>query len=504
MKVDTGNLTRKTAFIMFYNVFGAVLGYVTLFFVMRLIGTAAWGILGAATGMVGILSILTDFGLSGAHIKKVSEGGDAEKKTGVYVFMKLMYALIFLCVSFVLIFLATNILGFRFENTYLAIATYIIILYYFLMAIAAIFKTILRAYMETTKAIIPDFYRVLVQDLFLIGATLWWVYHKDVPKEWIGVLYTYGYLLSVFAQIVVLSRYVSYIRVKKPDFGLIKEYLLFSLPLGLFGVVGTIQAYTDRAMLQFFWNYREVGAYFGIQKIIVAIMTFAMAVNFVLYPAQSHNFSQMKRERVKHITLQAERYISLFILPVVGFGFVFAPELLNLWNAQLVPYSTVLRILLVYSFLYVINSPYSSQLVSAGKPKENLKAGVVQATLNIVLNGILIPTSIFGITLFGLKSVGAATATLLSYLSGFLIIRYKVYKNLSFLYNPKITKHLISTLIVSVLMYIFNVNVFHFVRFYEIIGAFLVYVAIYLSILWVANEVSIEEVKKIANNFMKF
>ncbi len=504
MKVDTSNLTRKTALVMSYNIFGAVLGYITLFFVVRLIGKSAWGVLGSATAFVGLLTIIADFGLSGAHVKKIAEGGNVEEKLGAYAALKLIYGGIFVGTSFLLIFLSTHVFGFKFENEYLAMATYVVIFYFLLLSLANIFKTTLRAHMETTQAIIPDFLRVLVQDVSLIGASLWWVYHPQVPKEWVGVLYAYGYLMSVFVQLIALSFYARKYTFKKPSPRVMREYITFSLPLGFFGIVGVVQAYTDRAMLQFFWNVDEVGAYFSVQKIAMAIMTFAMAINFVLYPAQSHHFSQNNRDRFVRVTREAERYISLLILPGVAFGIVFAPEILNLWSAQLIPYANVLRILLIYAYLYVLNSPYGSQLVSAGKPKENLKAGVVQASANVILNGVLIPTSILGITLFGLKSLGAAIATLTSYALGFALIRYRVHKILGSSFNNRIILHIVSISISSLILYTINIYVYSFNRYYELFLAFSSLVLIYIGILIMTKEVKIDEILEIFNKFLKF
>ena len=501
MKVDTSNLTKKTAFVMSYNIFGGITGYITLFFIFRLVGRGAWGILGAATAFIGLLTIFSDFGISATHVKKISEEGDVEEKMGTYVFIKILYSIIFLLISFLAIYLA-GVLGFKFESIYLKEAVIITILYYFLSSIVGIFKTSLRAEMKISQAIIPDFFRTIVQDIALIGISVWWVYNPYIEKGYVGVLYTYGYLIGVFVQLILLITYCRGYKFKKPSIRTIKSYMFFSIPLSLLGAVGIIQGYTDRAMLQFFWNYYEVGSYFGIQKIVFAVMTFGTAVIFVLYPAQTHHFSWKDRDKFARITYDAERYISLFILPLIGFGIVFSPEILNIWNKSLISYSLVFQILLIYSYLYVMNVPYSSQLVSAGKPKENLKAGVLQATLNVFLNAILIPSSIFGITLLGLKSVGAAVATCTSYLIGFSIIRYRAYKVLGTKFNKRIFLHFIAVIISSFILYFIQIYIYHFIKFYELLLAGGIFLGIYIGILNITGELKKDELLMIIKKFL--
>ena len=117
--------------------------------------------------------------------------------------------------------------------------------------------------------------------------------------------------------------------------------------------------------------------------------------------------------------------------------------------------------------------------------------------MNVFLNAVLIPTSILGITLFGMKSTGAAIATLTSFLFGFAFIRYRAHKILGTTYNPRIFKHLFAAGVTSVVAYAFNVYVYHFVRFYEVLGASLVFLGLYVVILLLMRELTWGEIKDI-------
>ncbi len=498
------DLTRKSFFVISYNAFGSIFGYVTLFFVYRFVGQTAWGIVGSATALVGILTILADLGLSNTHIKKLPEHRERFSECmGAYLILKFIVAGLFLVVSFLSIFVFNNFFGIKFESEYLKEAVILIIFYYFLGSISAIFKTTFRAQMKTYHAILPDFLKTTTHNTIIIALTVWWKANPVIPREAMGVLYTYAYVLGAFVQLTTFIYLGRKYEFKYPSKDIFREYRRFTIPVMLLGMINTIQLYTDRAMLQFFWNSYEVGGYFGVQKIAQAVMYLASSVVFVLYPAQSYHFSKDNKERFKEVTFKAERYLSLISFAIVSFGIALAPEILNIWNKSLINYSTPMRILLIYSYLWCINVIYSTKMVSAGKPYENLKVGMVQAFLNVFLNAILIPTSIFSITLFGLKSTGAALATFLSYLVGFIFLRYKVKKVLGTEFNPRILLHILAGGISALIIYAINDNLYHFVRIYEIGFAFGIFLAIYAGILCILKELTKEDLNVFLRGILK-
>ncbi|NIA12256.1 MAG: polysaccharide biosynthesis protein, partial [Nitrospiraceae bacterium] len=213
-----------------------------------------------------------------------------------------------------------------------------------------------------------------------------------------------------------------------------------------------------------------------------------------LYPAQS-TYYEKKDIKFFRITLQSERYLSLMSAPFVFFTIVMAPEILNIFRSSLILYSTPLIILMIYAYLNVINRPYSTQLTSANRPHEVMKMGVIQASANVVLNAIFIPRSILGIPLFGLKSTGAALATLLSFLIGFAYLRYRVYKLLDVKYEKRIIIHLLAGAVSAGFIYLFKIAGVSFFSWYEILGIFVLFTGIYLLVLFLFREIGREEIE---------
>ena len=496
MKSDNSNIARKSLFLLSYNIFGAATGYITMFFALRFVGQDVWGIYGSALGIAGLLGIIASLGVDAAHVKKITQKEEKKECMGAYLLIKGFLGLIFLTISFGGFYLLGNVLGYKFESPYLEKAVYIAIFGMFLSSLANIFKTTYQARLDAKKSVLPLFIQVTVQNIFIILFSLYFKWNAGLNRGFIGVLFSYAYLLGTFSRLMV---YVVWgfgkdISIKRPKKALLKEYVVFSIPLALLGIVSTIQAYTDRTMLQFFWNSTEVGGYFTVQKLALFITYFGSSVSFFLYPAQS-TYYEKRDDKFYHITFKSERYISLISVPFVFFTVAMAPEILNIFRTSLIPYSVPLIILMIYAYLNVINKPYGTQLTSANRPHEVMKVGIIQASANVFLNTIFIPKSILGIPLFGLKSTGAALATLLSFLIGFAYLRYRAWKILGTKYEKSILYHLLAGFFVLMFIFLLKYLIGAMYAWYEIAGMFLIFIGTYVFLLYLIGELSKEDWK---------
>ena len=489
MSTETSKIAKKSLFLLSYNVFGAGIGYLTMFFALKFVGQEAWGIFGAALGIAGLLGIFASLGVDTAHVKKYTQKEEKEECMGAYLLIKGFLGLLFLLISFGGFFILGDVFGYKFESPYLEKAVYIAIFGMLMSSIANIFKTVYQAKMDAKKSIIPLFIQVIVQDSLIIVFSIHFKILSMWNSEFLGVLFSYAYLLGTFSRLMVyvVWGFSDRFSIKKPHRSLVVEYIRFSIPLALLGIVATIQAYTDRTMLQFFWNSREVGGYFTVQKLALFITYLGSSVSFFLYPAQA-SYYEKRDKQFFTVSMKSEWYLSLLSVPIVFFTIAMAPEILNIFRSSLIPYSTPLIILMIYAYLNVINKPYGTQLTSANRPHEVMKMGIIQASANVVLNAIFIPKSILGIPLFGWKSTGAALATLLSFLIGFTYLRYRAWKILGMRYEMKILYHLIAGTIALITIILLKYLVSAMYAWYEIVAMFLLFTGIYASILYLFGE----------------
>ncbi len=502
MSSSSSGIAKKSLFLLSYHIFGGMIGYIAMFFALRFAGQEAWGIYGSAMGIVGLLSIITSLGVDEAHIKKANQKNDKEACKGAYLLIKSALEMIFIIVSIGGFYILGTLMGYKFESKYLEIAVYVTILTMIINGFKVFFKTVYQSELNAKKSVFPMFIQTAVQNTMITVFSIYYGITHAFNGNFMGVLFSYSYLIGSFSALItyIAWEFNKNFKIKMPDSKLVKEYVSFSIPLAFMGIVGTIQAYTDRTMLQFFWNSAEVGGYFTAQKISLALVYLGTSVSFFLYPAQSKLYEKENKEMFYRITAKSERYLSLLSLPIVLFTVVMAKEILNLFNRSMINYSIPLIILMFYAYFNLINRPYSSQMTSANKPKEVLKVGVLQATINVVLNTIFIPSSIMGIPLLGLKSTGAALATLISFLIGFAYLRFKVWKILGTKFKRHNIYHLISAAIAMTALYGLKIFLGAMYQWYMIGFAFILFFAIYLPILYALKEIKEEDfelVKKI-------
>ncbi len=503
MKIDTTNLTRKSLFVLSYNVFGGLIGYITMFFVYRFVGQLSWGIFGSALAIGGITSVILDLGINTTHVRKITELTEQknyDEYMSTYVLLKFILAVIYLVLMYGGIFILKYFFHIGFETHYLQMAVYVALAAYFLGAFTHIFKTTYQAHIHTKKAISPVFLKTTVQNLAIIAFSIWWyTFSPDVPVEFMGVLFTYSFLLGTAAQLfayVRISGDISF-KFKIPSSRTIKAYILLALPLSFVGMVNTIQLFTDRIMLQFFWSAYEVGGYFGVQKIAMFLNYIANSVTFVIFPALATHYSMKRHTEFKDIAYKAERYISLISVFFVSFIIALSPQILNLWNKNLLNYWLVLDILLIYEFLFAINVPYRSQLISGNLVSVLLRITTLQAILNVALDLVLIPTSIFGIPLMGLKSEGAALGSLISFTVGFLYVRYISYKHFKMIVSKSLIKHILVGALIFIMIYAVNMYIYPINRVYDIALSFFVFGAVYIGLLMAVREITRSEITEI-------
>ncbi len=275
--------------------------------------------------------------------------------------------------------------------------------------------------------------------------------------------------------------------VEMPDKNYLKSYMKFALPLAISSSAVIIAANTDVVMIQWFWSSLDVADYYAAKRIGMLMTTIGIAIGTTVYPAMSRLHSKGNIEEIRKIASMAERYLSMVVFPLMFFILVFTDKIVLIMLSEAMRSAIpVIRVLTVFYTLTVMNIPYAYQLPAVNRTDISGKIGVMRAVINVGLNFIFIPTSILGIGLLGLGAVGAALATLITFLITTFNMRLAAYRLTGSISDKRILIHISSAILTSVVFLLIDTSWAS--RWYTLGILGLAFMGVYIAILTLMKE----------------
>ena len=504
-------LARKSFLVVTSQIFTRFLGWIGLVVLAKLWGDfapEALGVVGFAMAFLAMFNIIADLGFSSAHIKRVSEGKDLGACLGTYATIKLILTSVMVLAVFVYIFIWKNFLNGGFSDATTESVVYVFILYYIFLNLFQIATYTFEGRKEIAKRQITGIFENIVKVpleilVALAGVTMIGVANIPPAVDWPNFLkpiqeffsthaygsyamtYVFAAMTTFFVGIWLLRKYP----LKRPSWGLFKSYFYFAIPIMFMSIIGIISVNIDKIMIGYFWTNVEVGYYFTVQQVLQIISVLSGAVGMVLFPTLSEQHSSENFEKVKKITHLAERYVSMVMIPVIVVIIIFTKPIIEIMLSDaFLPATTVLLTLTIYALIISLCMPYTSLISGINRPGVTAKIGFIMCATNIVLNYLFIPQwgllSTFGIN----GPTGAAIATLISSLVGFVGLRLVAKKLTGIkLLHRHTPLHIIAGIIMGVVLYsidlITPVVHWYFLLVFAVIG-----LAIYLFILYILKE----------------
>lgn len=150
----------------------------------------------------------------------------------------------------------------------------------------------------------------------------------------------------------------------------------------------------DTTMLGILCTDSVVGYYSNVHKIILTISTITASLGGVMLPRLSYLWNSGRVEEVKSLGIKAQELICSICLPVSIGVFVLAPQIVRiLFGNDFLPCIKTLRIFAPFVLITTIGNLYGTQFLMAfGNEKALLVTVSVGSVINIVLNGIFIPS----------------------------------------------------------------------------------------------------------------
>ena len=507
-------IARKSALIVISQFFVRFLGWIGLLVLAKVWGgfaPEALGIIGFAMAFIGLFNIIGDLGFGQAHVKRISEGKDLGTCISTFATIKLVLTTTMVLAVLIAVFIWKQVFHKGFYDATTEPVIFIFIIYYVFTNLQQITTLTFNGKGEIAKLQITSMFENFIKVPLIILVALAGVsyahiapaihwpqvfqpFQEFLAKHAVGSLAT-TYLLGIIATFLVGIWFLRKYPLKKPSWELSKSYFSFALPILITSVIVTLSTNIDKIMIGYFWTSTEVGYYYSVQQILLIILIISAAITTVLFPAFSEYHKDKNFEKINKITLMAERYISMIMIPIAVVLILFVNSIITIMlNGSFLPAASVLIALTLYAVITSFTSPYFSLVNGLNRPGISAKIGLVMCSINIVLNyffipqwGLLTPLGINGPT-------GAAIATVISSLVGLFGFKIMAKKLTGVpLLQRHTLYHIIAGFLMACVLAYLNILI-PAVHWYHILVYPLVGLVVYLSVLFMLKEFKKQDV----------
>jgi O-antigen/teichoic acid export membrane protein len=431
---------RRSLIILVAQLISSGLAFIGLFFITRYFGAEAYGSISWTVSLLATFFALSDLGFGSAHIKRLNEKNDINDCISTYAAIKIALTVLTVAVTAISIFFWVYLLGGSITPL-TANLIVIFILYQVLYCVSTIATTTYTGTLETFKSRV-----ILLADPF-VRVPLVILLAFFAPGT---MTLAYTYVLGSLAVAVVALLFIRRDRFKWQRPTLYRSYLKFATPLILVTVISTVTIYLATVLIGLFGAKSDVAFYTSSQVLLGVVGIIGAAVATLTYPSFSKLHIDGSMHEIRSLTFQAERYLAMFSFPVIAVIVIFATPVASiLLGTSFGPAGEALQFLAIGTLLGLISQVHATQILAVNRPDLSAKLTILSFAVFLPLLLILIPTSLFGVQLFGLSYVGAAIASLITAIVNFIALRFVVYRLTGTGFNPRLNIQIFALLVTA-------------------------------------------------------
>lgn len=440
-------IAKGTSWSIFGSFSNKFLGYISIFLITHIVSPEQYGLFTLGNTIVGISATLAMLGLDKGILKYLPQYSAKQEYGKIRHLISFSFKIIIglSCLIGLVIFLLRDIFAVYVFNKP-GIAT-VLLIFSIIIPLNAIHDSLLGVLRSLKKI----YEKVLVGDV--IGKLSWvglLLILFILQKSFILVLWAYVLrtLFSTILALVFVSKQfkkmnlMHYEQQKIPT----KEVFSYSWPLFLHGFIAMVAIWSDKIMLGIFGAVENVGFYnVGFQ--LAAIMSSLLfGINQIFAPIISELYSTNKMDEYRKLFKFLARWSFAFALLCFSFFLLFGENLLNVFGQN---YIIAFFPLIILGIGELVNTSVGSvgyTLMMLGKSRWMLYDTLFMATVNVILNYILIP--MYGI-------IGAAIATSTAYFGQSVLWCIQSYKLTKVIpYSWKTLKPIFSATITLILGFV--------------------------------------------------
>jgi O-antigen/teichoic acid export membrane protein len=450
-------LSPKAALSVANSVIGAILGTTALVYIAQNMGPTVLGTLGYAMVVIGLLSFLSDFGVGSVHAMQVKSCGDTGKCIGAYAAIRLVLLGVFSVVTFIIVELwQHDMMGGSMPLSPdgmgpLIDCMWVFLVYYILLGISQIATHTFEALDAPAKSMVPSLLELVVRVSFIV-----YIATSPLGTGTNGAaLLASSYAAGIMAAMILVALLMSKYRIEMPDREILMKYIRSLAPVFTVSITIIIDLYLDKVVVGYFWGETELGLYFGVQKMAIFVGVFSLSVATLILPSVTTYFVKKDVGASWDIVNQAERYVSLIVIPTAAFYLMYGIDVIRVFLGN--DFTGAVRtmdVLVISAAVFALVLPLRSAIVGAGSPSALFKIGTGGLILQLALLLIFVPDDVLGVKMFGLKGQGAALALLFASIYYFFALRYTAWSIAKILPNSGSFKHLIAAVTMIGAMYV--------------------------------------------------
>jgi O-antigen/teichoic acid export membrane protein len=393
------------------------IGFMSTMYFAHTVGADILGAYFLFTAYFGVINLFSNGGLGGAAVKRISEGKEQNAYFTAFIVLRSIFitTVIVALLTFQNFFVDLNEAG---VFNWLLVALIISMLY------GAVNNAIVgcgKVGIQATCGFINDSTRIFVQVL-----TVFFGY---------GVFGLVGGFVAGMIVAFVIELYFFDLHLARFRWDHVKSLSTFSFWLFLTSSGVMVYSYADTVMIGYYMNNSDVGIYRVVMQFTSIATLVTTSLQTTLWPRISHWGKNGNIKPVESSLSRAITYALLLAIPICIGGILVGDKLLYyFYGAEFSQGYFVLVVMLIVQIINIFQLFFLTYLSALDMQKNAFKVTFIAATVNIVLNAVLVP--VIGIE-------GAAVSTFISMgLNAFL-----AWKCLSRIITTKIEYNSVSNII---------------------------------------------------------
>ncbi|HLD31935.1 MAG TPA: flippase [Patescibacteria group bacterium] len=374
------SIVRNTAYYTVASVGQKIISFVYFSLVARMLGPVDTGKYYFTLTFTTIFVVLVDLGLTNVLIREAARN---KEKSQAYLANVLWCKLGLGVLTYILLVLAINLLGYPVEIRHLVYVSGLTMLFdSFHLSIYGLLRSLGSLKYEAAGV-------VGSQLLTLIIGTIALFTHQ--PIICLIAAFTVASLFNlIYALIILYQRYRLYFY-PHLDPAILRPFLRIAFPFALAAIFARVYSYIDTVLLSKLASPEVLGWYSIPSKITYAFQFIPLALVAAVYPRFSE-FFLVDRERLGKVFVQAIKYLAVIVLPLSVGLFVLAQDIIiSLYTVQFASSVLPLKILLLGLTFSYLGFPIGAILNATNRQKTQTVVIFLVMIVNVVANILLIP-----------------------------------------------------------------------------------------------------------------